>query len=1792
VKNTNKVLYRLLTLVVVISMIVAYILPCVDYVRAVDAFETLYVDPGSGNDNNDGMTLATALKTISAAKVIAAELSELSDVVVYLNGGTYAEGQTITFGQAESGQNGHTITYKALSGETATISGGTRLEGWTLHDAAKNIYVADIPEGSELVRQFYVDGLPMPNASTEGSPTDWTLLSSGGYISPYVNSADSNEYLILDLGEEKQVSKVILYAGNNADATGTAAGFPKDFTISTSVDGDAWDVQVTETDYVAPAIRARVEFVFDAATARYVKIDVTKLGNCERLSINKYNLALTEVVIGMAGTATNINLDLVCSLDMDTNLMTAQNTQIGYYGNTSYANLTDHGTGVENLFDGDYTTYGGNRGLDASWMIFGGGGWTSAFLTTLDKTVSVSAIKLANSAEMVKTTSFEVQISTDGNTWTSVVSKENFDWSAVDYEQVFAFNPAPAKYIRILAHKVEVTAANTCPMQFSEVALYRPADVASGATVTAPNNEIPGSGWGSDLLANGKFDGNYTSRAASSATSIDAPITLDMNESKRISGVRLYPRFRSGSAVHYVTAARFSVSTDGVNYETVLELSGITPPSSGSQLFVFPEAVDARYVRIEPLASTGDPNDSGYRFQLLEIEVAPAVSSGTTNLMTAENTQIGYYGDASYTKLTAHGANVEKLFDGDYSTYGATKGLLSSWMVVGGGAWTSAYLTTLSGTVSVSAIRLATKNVEVLPTSFEVQISTDGSEWTTVVMKEDFNWGAVEYEQVFNFTSASAKYIRILGHKAEHSDGQHHSLQFSEVAMYATTDEINIIPDNVITQGSAGVPDSVYSAVGISAKNDNTAWENNARQAIDGRIEPLKNFGWLVPEKWNFDEISNIQDVEVHYLQYWYHNINFIKGVSADGTEVYATTDGLRPTWLANAYEFIDSVGEWYIDRSEGKLYYKANGTMEDKEAILPVVEEIVRLEGASNIIFDGVVFEHSTYTRPSEIGYHDHQANAFADGGDWQQVPSGVLIDSCENITITNSEIRNMGTAGIKVRSTDSRSNNVSITNCLIHDISYSGIIVGEVYTHSEYESFQLVTNTVIRNNYITRVGIDMYDSPGIVATYTNGTVIDHNEIAYCPYTGISLGWGWDKDNETAAQEVGNNQITNNLVHDSGKTNRDGGSIYNLGSSKDTVISGNYMYNSWDGDDTFENGIYLDQGSGFIEVKNNVIGANVNDWLNQWKDTIHDNYWHDNYYHADLTMRDDSINSVIENNTAVENGNFEAYPEAMEIINNAGLLDENVKGNISIGFAPEHNITQELYPAGGVRYIEGARYWYNVLIEGQRSVTIYDRLAHTVSIVMPAGTDLSALKLTYDCDEGITVDKASGSVLDFTNPVSFTMTDGDETIVWTVTVKLEVLAGGEIVGTNVTLDDAIKNYSKSEWTVAPTTVTADSLTFATGTYSGYIGKDYGTDTIISFDMTAGLYTDRKDWMQISFRNQDPYITCTAPGGAEYNIGFNYDNIEVQKFVDGKRTVLYGAISGFTSIFGTIPNNFVDADVRHSITVGAIDTDAGVRLFMFVDGNLIFDIIDSDNPITSGGFFALYAKTHDMTISTFTDIQRVADITALEEIMESAAALDASKYTESSYAAVVEALEAANNVLAAQGGYTQSMVDDAISALSEAMNGLEEIKSGIVVNNIAGDAVVEAPAEGWVDGTNNFTVSCEEACVVAVSNDNGATYTRLAANATETDGTYSFTAENVNSNTMIVIIKVGDANGDGSCDASDMGRIKGYSLGNVTLSALELLAADANGDGECDAADMGRIKGFTLGKIELSWMGG
>lgn len=142
----------------------------------------------------------------------------------------------------------------------------------------------------------------------------------------------------------------------------------------------------------------------------------------------------------------------------------------------------------------------------------------------------------------------------------------------------------------------------------------------------------------------------------------------------------------------------------------------------------------------------------------------------------------------------------------------------------------------------------------------------------------------------------------------------------------------------------------------------------------------------------------------------------------------------------------------------------------------------------------------------------------------------------------------------------------------------------------------------------------------------------------------------------------------------------------------------------------------------------------------------------------------------------------------------------------------------------------------------------------------------------------------------------------------------------------------------------------------------------------------------------------------------------------------------------------------------------------------------------------------------------------------------------------------------------------------------------------ISIDNMTGEtagATITAPADGWAEGTNTFTVSCDVACVVAISNDNGTTYTRLTATAT--DGAYSFTAENVTADTKIVIIKIGDSDGDGQLAANDAAVAKSMNLGSIADATVnQMLAVDLNGDGSITANEVAAVKAATLGN-ELSW---
>ena len=70
----------------------------------------------------------------------------------------------------------------------------------------------------------------------------------------------------------------------------------------------------------------------------------------------------------------------------------------------------------------------------------------------------------------------------------------------------------------------------------------------------------------------------------------------------------------------------------------------------------------------------------------------------------------------------------------------------------------------------------------------------------------------------------------------------------------------------------------------------------------------------------------------------------------------------------------------------------------------------------------------------------------------------------------------------------------------------------------------------------------------------------------------------------------------------------------------------------------------------------------------------------------------------------------------------------------------------------------------------------VIDAVNHTVTIEVEEGTDPSALAPMITVSEGATITPASLVTLDFTNPVTYTVTaeDGTTTVVWTVTVTVK----------------------------------------------------------------------------------------------------------------------------------------------------------------------------------------------------------------------------------------------------------------------------------------------------------------------------------------------------------------------------------------------------------------------------------
>lgn len=414
----------------------------------------------------------------------------------------------------------------------------------------------------------------------------------------------------------------------------------------------------------------------------------------------------------------------------------------------------------------------------------------------------------------------------------------------------------------------------------------------------------------------------------------------------------------------------------------------------------------------------------------------------------------------------------------------------------------------------------------------------------------------------------------------------------------------------------------------------------NGRRAIRARGKPPADLVRLGDEGYRTSQVSlsnwrNPSDIELCYPVVWSHSRCKIETIRREGSQATITMqqptfrlarnkEGVQidlPATMENALELLHEPGEWYLDRPAHLVtYWPRQGEDMTKAGVFaPVLERLVEFRGTldrpvENIHLVGLTFAEAGWLEPSRLGHADVQANfrlfepnlLKRDGklttihNEHIKSPSNLLCHAARGIRFEGCTFTRLGGGGLDLE-TGVRDN--TVVGCHFYDISGTAIQVGDVLKadHHPDDPRAIVKNNVIANNFIHDCVVEYRGGVGVFVGYTEGTRIAHNEICRLPYSGISVGWGWGEEDAGggAANYVQpfryqtptparNNRIEQNHIHHVMQESQDGGGIYTLGNQPGTVIRANHIHDN----PGSPGGIYLDEGSGFIEVADNLVYA------------------------------------------------------------------------------------------------------------------------------------------------------------------------------------------------------------------------------------------------------------------------------------------------------------------------------------------------------------------------------------------------------------------------------------------------------------------------------------------------------------------------------------------------------------------------------------------------------------------------
>ena len=273
---------------------------------------------------------------------------------------------------------------------------------------------------------------------------------------------------------------------------------------------------------------------------------------------------------------------------------------------------------------------------------------------------------------------------------------------------------------------------------------------------------------------------------------------------------------------------------------------------------------------------------------------------------------------------------------------------------------------------------------------------------------------------------------------------------------------------------------------------------------------------------------------------------------------------------LAN---FTSSKGGIYLFNNISDRQIEFYGVSEAGTYKVGNIETFLNIQNSANVTIRGVSF----------------QCNGIAClNGKWggqaeSTINTVVRIEKSCNIRIEDCEFTDLygycvgiDCDGDKGNVEQISSSKITLRNNYIHDIYGGAFHVSGDSSHHR-----------IDNNRIENYGRYQPGAVGILIRHSHTNDIVHNTICEGYYTGISLGWIWGY----AEIRCYDNYVAYNHIHHClQSTLNDGGGIYLLGQQPGTVIECNLIHNINSFKVLDAAGLYLDEGSSYLNIQRNVI--------------------------------------------------------------------------------------------------------------------------------------------------------------------------------------------------------------------------------------------------------------------------------------------------------------------------------------------------------------------------------------------------------------------------------------------------------------------------------------------------------------------------------------------------------------------------------------------------------------------------